>query len=221
MTTAIAIVALLTQDNVISRAENSAGWKLLFDGKSTKGWHNWKEKTVRPGWKVENGTLTCSDPETAGDILTDAKFEWFELKLDVNLGSGQNSGIMFRVDESQGEAPWHSGPEVQLYDHKPAPETEITGYLYQLYGSEKDAAKPAGEWNSMRIMISPETCFTEVNGVRYYEFKYGSDEFWARVKKSKFSKFPFFAKAAKGAIAIQGDHGVVSFKNIKIRTIEK
>lgn len=221
MTTALALLVLLQSDNALTPAEARAGWKLLFDGKTTKGWHNFREKSVRPGWKVENGTLTCSNPETAGDILTDAQFDWFELKIDVNLGKGQNSGLMFRVDETKGEAPWHSGPEVQFYDHPQQAGVETTGFLYQLYGAKTDAAKPAGEWNSLRIMVDPKLCFTEVNGVRYHEYVYGSADFWERVKKSKFSKFDFFGKAPKGSLAIQGDHGIVSFRNIKIRPISR
>lgn len=215
----IAAISLVQQDNTLTNLEKHAGWRLLFDGKTTNGWHNWKAKGVKPGWKVENGVLSCTDPENASDIVTDEQYDWFELTLDVNLGKDQNSGIMFRVTE-EGEAPWHSGPEIQIYDHKIEPGVEVTGFLYQLYGSTVDASKPAGEWNHLRILVSPKICQTDVNGVKYYEYVWGSDDFWARVKKSKFSKFPFFAKAAKGAIGIQGDHGKVSFKNIKIRPIK-
>jgi hypothetical protein len=69
-------------------------------------------------------------------------------------------------------------------------------------------------------MIAPNKCFTEINGQRYYEFVYGSEDFWSRVKKSKFAEFPNFAKLPTGRIAIQGDHGVVSFRNMKIRPIK-
>jgi hypothetical protein len=57
--------------------------------------------------------------------------------------------------------------------------------------------------------------------VKYYEYVYGSEDFWARVAKSKFSAYPYFAKAPSGMIALQGDHGVVSFRNIKIRRIKQ
>lgn len=48
----------------------------------------------------------------------------------------------------------------------------------------------------------------------------GSEDFNNRVAKSKFSKMPLFAKSNAGDIALQGDHGQVSFRNIKIRPIE-
>jgi hypothetical protein len=206
--------------NTLTPAESKAGWKLLFDGKSTAGWHNFKAEGVSSGWVVKDGVLTCADPGKAGDIVTKEKFDWFELSIEVNLGKGQNSGIMFRVADD-GEATWHSGPEIQLYDHPIEAGVEVTGFLYQLYGSTVDASKPAGEWNVLHIVVAPDKCFTEVNGVKYYEYVFGSKDFWDRVAKSKFNKYPGFAKLDKGSIGIQGDHGAVSFRNIKIRPIKK
>ena len=82
-----------------------------------------------------------------------------------------------------------------------------------------DATKPAGEWNQIRLLISPDKCEHEVNGVKYFEYVLGSEEFANRVAKSKFHEMPRFAQAGKGYIALQGDHGQVSFRNIKIRPI--
>ncbi len=216
----IAAVLALQGHNMISDAEAKAGWKLLFDGKTTLGWTNFKSKKIRPGWVVKDGILKCEKPLDAGDIVTTEKYDWFELTLDFNLEKGQNSGVMFHVADD-GEATWHSGPEVQIYDHWASPGVEITGYLYQLYPSQIDAAKPAGEWNKLRLMIAPDKCFTEVNDKRYYEFVLGSEEFKAKIAASKFAKYKNFGTLSKGTIAIQGDHGVVSFRNIKIRPIKK
>jgi len=55
--------------------------------------------------------------------------------------------------------------------------------------------------------------------VKYLEYVLGSDDFKQRVAKSKFAKYPFFLKSDSGYIGIQGDHGVCSFRNIKIRPI--
>ena len=64
----------------------------------------------------------------------------------------------------------------------------------------------------------------DVNGVKYYDFVLGSEDFEARVEKSKFKRsnkaMVNFAKAASGYLALQGDHGQVSFRNIKLRPIE-
>jgi hypothetical protein len=83
-------------------------------------------------------------------------------------------------------------------------------------GKTLDATKPVGEWNHVRLLISPEKCVHEINGVKYFEYVLNSDDFKDRVAKSKFSRMPLFAKFEKGYIGLQGDHGSVMFRNIKI-----
>ncbi|MDB6033679.1 MAG: basic secretory protein [Verrucomicrobiales bacterium] len=214
------------KDNTLSAAETKAGWKLLFDGKDLNGWHNFKREGIRAGWQVKDGTLACVDPHDAGDIVTTEKFEWFELQLDYNISEGGNSGIMFHVTD-EGGAAWATGPEIQLEDNAKAADPQRCGWLYGLYkpetdpktGKPLDATKPAGEWNHVRILISAEKCVHEINGVKYFEYVLGSDDFNERVAKSKFGKMPRFAKASTGYLALQGDHGQVSFRNIKVRPI--
>jgi len=219
MLTVLAAAVLLQTPNTLTPVEKNSGWKLLFDGKSTKGWHNFKGKGVSDGWAVKDGTLTIVDAGKAGDIVSDEKYQWFELSLDFNIGKGQNSGVMFHVADD-GEAIWHSGPEVQIYDDGGSQGAEKTGWLYQLYQSKVDATNPPGQWNTMRILISKDKCQTDINGVKYYDFVLNSEDFKQRVAKSKFSEFPKFGTVGKGRIGIQGDHGNVSFRNIKIRPIE-
>lgn len=218
---ALALVIWQGSANTLTEQEIRDGWTLLFDGATFKGWHNFKSDSIGAGWKIVDGAMKVVDPENAGDLVRQGSFDWFELKIDFNVSKGGNSGIMFHVTDS-GEATWHSGPEIQIYDHPQQEGVETTGFLYQLYKPAKgiEASKPAGEWNSLLLHIAKDKCWTELNGVRLYEFVYGSDDFWARVAKSKFAKYPGFAKSGKGSIALQGDHGVVSFRNVKIRRIE-
>jgi hypothetical protein len=212
--------------NTLTDAEKADGWRLLFDGQSLTGWHNFKKDGVRPGWQVKDGALVCADPHNAGDIVTTDKFGAFELQLDYNISEGGNSGIIYHVTD-EGGAVWATGPEFQLEDNAKAADPQRCGWLYALYqppvdektGKTLDATKPAGEWNHVRLVISPEKCVHEINGVKYFEYVIGSEDFNARVAKSKFSKMPLFAKADSGYLALQGDHGSVSFRNIKIRPL--
>ena len=75
------------------------------------------------------------------------------------------------------------------------------------------------EWNELRILVTPEKCATWMNGELYYEYVKGSKDWDERVAKSKFASMPLFAKAGTGRLALQGDHGQVSFRNIKIRPL--
>ncbi len=219
--------ATATAPNTLSPDEEKAGWKLLFDGKSLDGWHSFKSPAVRPGWKVLEGTLACVDPHNAGDICTNDPHGSFELQLDYNISVGGNSGIMYHVTDKGGAA-WATGPEFQLEDNAKAADPVRCGWLYALYqppidpktSKTLDATKPAGEWNHVRLLISPKKCEHEINGVKYFEYVLGSEDFKARVAKSKFASMPDFAKFDAGYIALQGDHGRIAFRNIKVRAVE-
>ena len=213
--------------NTLTDAEKAAGWQLLFDGQDFNGWHNFKRDGVRPGWQVKDGALVCADPHNAGDIVTTDQFDWFELQLDYNISEAGNSGIMFHVTDD-GDRVWATGPEFQLEDNQKAADKIRCGWLYALYqppidpktGKTLDATKPVGEWNHVRLLITPEKCVHEINGVKYFEYVLDSEDFKERVAKSKFAAMPNFAKSNTGYIALQGDHGSISFRNIKIRLIK-
>ncbi|MDE3068146.1 MAG: DUF1080 domain-containing protein [Verrucomicrobiota bacterium] len=213
--------------NTLTAAEKAAGWRLLFNGTNFDGWHNFKRAGIRPGWQVKDGALICADPHNAGDIVTTDQFDWFELDLDYNISPGGNSGIMYHVTDA-GDTVWQTGPEFQLEDNAKAADPQRCGWLYALYrppmdpktGRPLDATKPAGQWNHVRLLVTPQKCVHEINGVKYFEYVLGSDDFKARVARSKFGKMPFFAKFTRGFIALQGDHGAVSFRNIKLRPIK-
>jgi hypothetical protein len=223
LTTAITISTLqpaVAEDalNQLTEKEKGSGWKLLFDGKTTEGWRNYKKSEIGSGWKVTDGALTRT-AEGAGDIITKDEYGAFELSLEYKISKGGNSGLMFHVGE-EGNAPWHTGPEIQIQDNEAGRDPQKAGWLYQLYKSDTDATKPAGEWNQLRIVISPEKCEQYMNGVKYCEYVKGSDDWNARVAKSKFAKMPQFGKLTRGHICLQ-DHGnEVAFRNIKIRVLE-
>ncbi len=213
--------------NTLTEAETKAGWELLFNGKDLTGWNNFKSDKVRKGWQVVDGDLVCVDPHDAGDLCTKGEYDWFELSLDFKMGEGANSGIIYHVTNAGG-AVWATGPELQLEDNAKATDPQRCGWLYGLYKPEidpktnapLDATKPAGEWNHLRLILSPEKCVHEINGVKYFEYVLGSEDFKKRVAASKFGSMKNFAKFDKGFLALQGDHGKVSFRNIKLLPIK-
>jgi hypothetical protein len=213
--------------NTLSNEEKQAGWKLLFDGKSFDGWHTFQMDGVRPGWQVKDGMVVCANPRNAGDLCTDQEYDWFELKLEYNITPAGNSGIMYHVSED-GRTAWSTGPEIQIQDNELGRDPQKSGWLYALYqppddpqtGKPLDATKRAGEWNQVTVLITPEKCVHEMNGTKYVEYALDSSDFHDRVAASKFGRMRRFARTHKGAIALQGDHGEVSFRNIKIRSIE-
>ncbi len=222
--------------NQLSEAESRSGWKLLFDGKSTDGWRNYRKDSIGEGWEISEGALSRTK-SGAGDIISKDQFEAFELQLEYRILKGGNSGVMFHVTE-EGERPWHSGPEIQVQDNVDGHDPQKAGWLYQLYQPKKpawairfenqvgykgvdmdDATRPAGEWNHLYVRIHPQQSEVCMNGVHYYYFVKGSDDWNERVAKSKFAKMPLFGKATKGHICLQ-DHGnLVSYHSIKVREL--
>src|SRR5258706_12551702 len=101
----LCVGAITAQEpNTISKKEKKEGWKLLFDGKTTKGWHTYLKDTVGSKWQVKDGALVFdpSQPKNGGgDILTNGGYEDFELRLEWKILKGGNSGIIFDVQEEQ------------------------------------------------------------------------------------------------------------------------
>lgn len=203
--------------NTLTTAEQAQGWKLLFDGKTTQGWHNYKKDTISDGWKVIDGTLVRS-AKGAGDILTNDEYGAFELSLDFKISPGGNSGVIYHV-KNTGKTPWQTGPEIQIQDNVDGHDPQKCGWLYQLYSSDVDATKPAGEWNTLRVVITPEKCEHYMNGVKYCEYVKGSDDWKKKVAASKFAAYKGFGEPTEGYLCLQDHNDEVAYRNIKIRSL--
>lgn len=206
--------------NQLSDNEALGGWKLLFDGKSTDGWRNYGKPGISTGWTIISGALTRVNPG-AGDIVTTEQFQYFDLLLDYKVSAGASSGVLFHVTEEQ-DHPWQSGPEIQIQDNIAGRDSQKSGWLYDLYRSNRDidATRPAREWNQLYLRVAPDQCQVCLNGVLYYHFRMGDARWQELVSKSRFASFPEFASAGRGHICLQDNGEMVSFRNIKIREIQ-
>jgi hypothetical protein len=205
--------------NTLTAAEQAAGWKLLFDGKTTAGWRGFKQAGIGPGWNVADGIL-LPDPKVAHDIITKEPFENFELSFDWRISKGGNSGVMFHVIEV-GDETYESGPEYQILDNsRGEPPLEQAGGLFALYAPSKDVARPVGEFNHARLVVDHGKVQHWLNGVKVAEYEIGSPDFKARVAASKFTRWPQFATGKTGFIALQNHGDQVAFRDIKIRPLK-
>lgn len=195
----------------------------LFDGKTTTGWHSYL-KTGPGAWKVVDGALQL-DPKAPdqGDLVTDKEYENYELSLEWKIAEGGNSGVIFGVHEDPAfGATYLTGIEMQVLDDKGAEDnkkaTHLAGSLYDLKAASSPA-KPAGEWNKIKIRNNKGQLTFWMNGAKTIEVKIGSPEWQELLNNSKFKTWKGFAAYPKGHIALQ-DHGaVVSFKNITIKQL--
>lgn len=223
-------VAPTQTPNTLSEEEETYGWELLFNGKSTENWKGYNKSTFpEKGWKVENGMLIVEKSGTeedgfGGDIVTVDKYENFELTLDFMLSDTANSGIFYMVTEVEGSDIWHNAPEYQILDDATyatmgSTNFHFTAANYDLHPAEKDFKKPMGEWNTARIIKNNDHVEHWLNGNKVVEYDLWSPEWEAKVKASKFKDYPEYGRTKNGQIGLQ-DHGhEVKFRNIKIRSI--
>lgn len=217
--------------NSLSKAEQKQGWKLLFDGKTTKGWKAVnKEDFPSEGWKVEDKALVAvaSVPEApvkGVDIVTEEQFEAFDLQFEFNFAEGANSGVKYYT----GNGGPSIGLEYQVLDDKKHPDAKagIEGNrtmasLYDLIKANKQErfTKPAGQWNIARIVAYPDNRVEHwLNGVKVLEYVRGSEEFKALVAKSKYAGFENFGMVKKAPILLQYHNDQVKFRSIKIKNL--
>ena len=193
----------------------------LFDGRTLAGWRVYRSSAQPRGWYVKDGALTKD--QATDDIITTEQFGNFELQFDWRIHSGGNAGVFYRVTEEY-DKPYWSGVEYQLLDDPNHPDgrNRLTsaGAAFGLYPAAAGIVKPAGEWNSTRIVARGSHVEHWLNGKKLLEYENGSTEWNAKVAASKFGAWPNFAKARRGHIAIQGDHeGELSLRNIRIREL--
>lgn len=219
--------------NVLTKQEVKDGWILLFDGCTTDGWRAYnKEAFPENGWKVEDHTLHVigsgrGEAGGGGDILYDRKFRNFELSLEWMVSEGGNSGIFYLAQEIPGEPVWKNAPEMQILDDAKHPDAILgpggnraAGSLYDLLPGKREAVKPAGEWNHVKILVFKGTVVHFVNDEKVLEYHLWTDEWKKMVSESKFKDYESFYNTAEEGYVVLQDHGDdVWFRNIKIREL--
>jgi hypothetical protein len=206
--------------NSLTPSEKTTGWKPLFDGVSTEGWHSYLKNTLE-GWQVKEGVLFT--PGKQGDIVTDQEYENFELELEWKIEDQGNSGVFYYVVENPAYQRIHeTGPEFQIIDDQNYPQeladNQKTGSNSDVKAPSHSASLPPGSWNHTRIKADNGKVEHWLNEKLILEFDMNSPEWKELVAKSKFAAFDY-AKVRKGHIALQDHGGPVSFRNIKIREL--
>ena len=211
---------LLTAFIMVGFSSNSE-WTVLFDGKTVKGLRGYKQSGFPDSWEVVDGTLKTV-PGHGVDLISEEVYKNFELELEWKVPKGGNSGIFYFATE-EGNYIWQSAPEMQVVDDEKHTDRKNTltsaGALYALIAPSANVVKPVGEFNQVRIKVKNNHVEHWLNGTKIVEYVYGSDMMWDLVEKSKFNKMPLFAKASEGHIGLQGDHGLIWYKNIRIRRL--
>jgi hypothetical protein len=211
------------KDNTLSKKEKKQGWILLFDGTTMTGWHSFKNKESE-GWDVKNGELYCKEEgvKKRADLITNNKYENYELLIDWKIAPKKNSGIIYMVTE-ENSATFESGPEYQLIDDIGYPaklsDKQLSGANYDMHAPTAKVARPAGEFNQTKIVINKGHVEHWLNGTKVVDYQLWTPE-WEQLKaNSKWKDVKPYGMSKSGHIALQDHGGGVAFKNIKLKPL--
>lgn len=230
------VVVVNLNPNQLSDWEKKAGYRLLFDGKTSKGWKGaYRKDFPDKGWQITDGILSVlasqgKESANGGDIVTNEKFKAFDFSFEFRLSEGGNSGVKYFVTLTENNPGSAIGLEYQLLDDKKHPDALLgkngnrtLSSLYDLIPSTKQPRffKGPGSWNRGRIVVYPDNRVEHyLNGVKVVEYRRGSPEYRSLVAGSKYKDWKNFGEADSGHILLQ-DHGDrVDFRSLKIRKLQ-
>jgi hypothetical protein len=213
--------------NTLTKAEKDAGWRLLFDGKTTTGWRGFKKDAFPDrGWAAEDGCLKkvatgTGDSLGAGDIVTTETFDDFDLRFEWRIAKGGNSGVKYFVTEERAGPIAH---EYQVLDDAGHPDAKVGTHrqaaaFYDVLPPSvtAKALRPVGEFNQARVLVRGQHVEHWLNGRKVLEYELGSPALKAAIAKSKFKDVAGFGTKIRGRILLQ-DHGdEVCYRNVKIQ----
>ncbi|GEO10090.1 hypothetical protein SAE01_25860 [Segetibacter aerophilus] len=218
------LIAVLFADLAYSQPTSKDGSISLFDGKTLNGWRKAERDTAPDhAWIVQNGELSF-DPAIGhgGDIVTTKTFKNFDLSVDFKVSEAGNSGIKYRLLPNTS-----LGCEFQLIDDSKHPDAKLgingnrkTAALYDVFPPDPNKPyKPAGEWNTARIVVKGDNVEHWLNGVKVLQYTRGSEPFKQAIAQSKFKSTKGFAEAASSPILLQAHGDKITFRNIKIKEL--
>lgn len=178
----------------------------LFNGKDLTGWEPIDSNKAN-GFKAENGSLK-NDPAQPtdgkhiyyGNLKTTREFEDFNLKLEVNVPKGNNSGIYLR-----------GLYEIQVIDSYGADaDSHNMGALYSRITPVETVEKQAGEWQTLDITLVDRHVTVILNGTKIIDNQPAHGPTGGAISSDVF---------APGPIYLQGDHGNVAYRNIVLTPV--
>ena len=195
------MLALLVSVFAYVRAAGEGGFRPLFNGKDLTGW-KLRNPSGYKSWSVKEGVLVNDAGDQHGtDLVTEAKFKDFTIHYEYMIPKGANSGVYLRGRH-----------EIQIVDDhdKGQPSKGGNGAIYNQAPVSRFASGKVGEWQTVDATIKGNRITVILNGVKVHE----------QVESNKATGGELDGDVgAPGPIMLQGDHGSVSFRNIRIKEL--
>lgn len=191
--------------NSLSDAESKQNFKLLFDGKTTKGWQH------KGNWLVKDGALTREGKGGGLTYTVEKVPDDFELRFQWKVAAGSNSGVYYRPGQY----------EYQVLDNKKHrdginPRTSAAS-LYFCVAPARDATRPVGQWNQARILCQGTVIQHWLNGEKIIDFDYKDPAYASHVERLQLRGGNL---AARGRHLMLQDHGdPVWYRGFKMRSL--
>jgi hypothetical protein len=188
--------------NHLSDAERKEGFTLIFDGKSMDGW-KYRRDTGKRSWSVQNGMLcnTLLKDEHGTDIYSIAKYRDFVVRYEYQIPPGANSGFYLRGRH-----------EIQIFDDSKTgkPEPTGNGAIYNVKAPSLFASRKPGQWQQAEVTIVGQKITVVLNGVKIHDNVDCPQGTGSQLDDNV---------DQPGPILLQGDHGSVAFRNIRIKPL--
>ena len=198
----LAFTLIATAASIVCAADED-GFHPLFNSKDTTGWHL-RNADGHNSWTVENGVLknTVNKGEHGTDLVTDKKFQNFTVKYEFLVPDKSNSGFYLRGrHEIQILGDFASG--------KTAPNGN--GAIYNFKAPDKFVSKPGDQWQTAEATIIGDKITVVLNGVKIHDN--------VECRKGTGGQLDNDVDQP-GPIFLQGDHGTVCFRNLRIKELK-
>ena len=210
-------------NETLSTPRDSSEWVPLLEGNSLDQWEMYNQGEMK-GWEAIDGELHSSGAgwDANEDIITKQAYENFELSLEWKISPENSSGIFYYVPTGSDKPIYELAPEYQVMDDQGWPQpmepNQYTAANYAMHAPEGATVKPAGEWNSTRIIVNYPHVEHWLNGKKVVDYELGSDDWKARKAAGKWAEVPQYATARSGHIGLQ-NAGKVVYRDIKVREL--
>ncbi len=185
-------------------ADDEKDFKPLFNGNDFTGWHVRNEKAHNV-WIVGNGVLKndLKTGEHGVDLVTDAKYWNFTVRYEYMVPDGSNSGFYLRGRH-----------ELQILGDFKSGKASLggNGAIYQHTAPTQFVSKPGDKWQTVEATMVGDKVTVTINGVKVHDNVTVERATGSELDRDLKMPGPFF---------LQGDHGAVSFRNLRVKELPK